>query len=82
MNADPVYIVNLLLSIAVLALGVLAYHKQRLTCFLYIGIGFGLFGISHAMFILGLESSFVEPLVFIRIMGYALVAYALYTHVR
>ncbi len=75
---DPIYGVNLILCIVTLVLGVLGYRRSKSVVPLYIGIAFGLFGLSHLATLLGLKDSLEAVLVVLRTAAYLLVAYALY----
>jgi len=74
---DPVTIVNLIFCIIIVFLGYIGYKKTDNAFPLYIGVAFGLFGISHLAVILGYASSEVG-LVLIRGFGYLIVVFALY----
>ena len=76
---DPMYIVNLTLCIIILVLGFFGYRKTRNPVPLYIGIAFGLFGISHLATILGLKTALEAFLIVIRTVAYLAVIFALYT---
>jgi len=69
--------INLVLCIVILALGIWAYVKKKYDVPLYIGIAFGLFGISHALTLAGLAGSLDAFIIVIRIIGYLLVIVAL-----
>ena len=69
--------INLVLCIVILALGIWAYVKKKYDVPLYIGIAFGLFGVSHALKIAGLADSLATFLVAVRVIGYLLVIVAL-----
>ena len=71
-------IVNLVLCIIILGLGIWGYSKKKYDVPLYIGIAFGLFGISHLMKILGIAESVAALLITIRLIAYLLVVFALY----
>jgi uncharacterized membrane protein len=75
---DPIYIVNLLLCIAILALGVMGYKKRGNKTPLYIGIAFGLFGVSHLTTILGYKDALEAVLIGVRTVAYLAVIVALY----
>lgn len=75
---DPIYTVNLVLCIVILVLGCLGYKKSRDKWLLYIGIAFGLFGISHLTTLLGLRETLSVFLIIIRTVAYLLVAFTLY----
>jgi len=70
--------VNLILSAAILALGLFGYGLSRKTASLYIGLAFGLFGFSHLATLMGKKDSWKYELVAVRSVGYLLVAFALY----
>jgi len=76
---DPIYLVNLTLCIIILLLGVFGYRKKGAPLPLYIGIAFGLFGVSHLATILGLKDALEAFLIVIRTVAYLLVIFALYT---
>ena len=81
-SLDPIPIFNLIVCIIIVILGALCYLKSREALPLYIGLAFGLFGISHAATILGLASLLTVPLIVIRAAAYLLVIYALYVYLR
>jgi hypothetical protein len=45
---------------------------------LYIGIAFGLFGLSHLATILGLKASLEVPLIVVRTLAYLIVVFTVY----
>jgi len=73
---DLVTIMNLALCIVIAALGYVRYKKSKSKIPLYIGIAFGLFGISHAITLLGIQGM-MDILLVIRTLGYVTVVYAL-----
>jgi len=75
---DPIYTVNLVLCIIILVLGYLGYKKSGNKMPLYIGIAFGLFGISHLMTLLGLKGTLRSILIIIRTPAYLIVVFTLY----
>lgn len=75
---DPIYTVNLVLCIIILALGFLGYKKGGNKIPLYVGIAFGLFGVSHLTTILGYKDSVEAILIVIRTVAYLTVIVALY----
>jgi len=75
---DPIYTVNLVLCIIILVLGYLGYKKSGNKMPLYIGIAFGLFGISHLMTLLGLRETLRSILIIIRTLAYLIVVFTLY----
>ena len=78
MTLDPIYVTNLVLCIIILVLGILGYKKLGDKLPLYIGIAFGLFGISHLVTLLGLEESPTVFLIVIRTIAYLTVAVTVY----
>ena len=79
---DPIYTVNLALCIIIFILGCWGYKKQKDTMPLYIGIAFGLFGISHLVTLFDMASSMTNVLIVIRVLAYLLVIFALSMYVR
>ena len=69
--------INLVLCIVILALGIWAFIKKKWDVPLYIGIAFGLFGISHTLTLMGLAASLSAFVIVIRVIGYLLVIVAL-----
>jgi Na+/proline symporter len=76
--SDPVVIINLILCIIILILGYLVYRKRENINALLIGIAFGIFGLSHLDSLLGLSLWPEITFVMLRIVGYILVAVALF----
>jgi len=79
---DPVYTVNLVLCIVIFVLGYWGYWKKKDTMPLYIGIAFGLFGISHLVTLFDMASSLTNVLIVIRVLAYLIVIFALYMFMR
>jgi hypothetical protein len=75
---DPIYIVNLALCTIILVLGFLGYKKGGNRIPLYVGIAFGLFGVSHLATILGFKDALESVLIVIRTVAYLTVIVALY----
>jgi len=73
-----ILVINLILCIVILILGVMGYQRSRSAIPLYIGIAFGLFGLSHLAALLGLKESLVGLLILVRIAAYLLVVFAVY----
>ena len=76
---DPIYIMNLTLCIIIFLLGFFGYRKNGNPVPLYVGIAFGLFGVSHLATILALKYALEVFLIVIRTVAYLLVIFALYT---
>ncbi len=75
---DPVTTVNLILCIIILAFAIVGYRRSGEIFPLYIGIAFGLFGLSHLATLLGWKDSMAGLLIVVRTLAYLLVAFALY----
>jgi hypothetical protein len=75
---DPITTVNLILCIIILVFGVIGARRSGKAFPLYIGIAFGLFGLSHLLTILGLKDALSGLLIVVRTAAYLLVAFALY----
>ncbi|HTT07673.1 MAG TPA: hypothetical protein VMH34_02645 [Gammaproteobacteria bacterium] len=75
---DPVYIVNLVLCVAILAFGFIGWRRSGMMLLLYVGMAFGLFGLSHLATILGMKDSLETALIAVRTLAYVLVTFALY----
>jgi hypothetical protein len=75
---DPIYIINLALCIIIFVLGFLGYKNGGDRIPLYVGIAFGLFGVSHLATILGFKDALEAVLIVIRTVAYLAVIVALY----
>lgn len=76
---DPIYATNLALCIIILVLGCWGYKKSKDRIPVYIGIAFGLFGISHLLTLFGFKGTWEnDVLIVIRLLAYLIVAFALY----
>ncbi len=73
---DPVALLNLGFDLVILGIGGYAYLRRRSTAPLWIGAGFGLFGISYALTIAGVDGP-VMLLLALRVLGYLAVLVAL-----
>jgi hypothetical protein len=79
---DPILFVNLVLCIIIVLLGILCYKRSHEFLPLFIGAAFGLFGVSHAVTLLGFKVPLTLPLIVIRTLAYILVIYALFMHLK
>jgi hypothetical protein len=77
--ADLVTALNLVLCLAIVIVGYLAYKKSGNPSPLYVALAFLLFGISHAVTLSGMAEQLSAVLVAIRILAYATVLFAVYT---
>jgi uncharacterized membrane protein (UPF0136 family) len=75
---DTITFVNLVLCIIILIFGIIGYQRSKNQVVLYVGVAFGLFGLSHLATLLGLKTSLNVALIVIRTLAYLLVTYALY----
>ena len=75
---DPMYVVNLVLCIIILVFGLIGWRRSGRAFSLYVGIAFGLFGLSHLATILGLKTSLEVVLIGVRTLAYLIVAFALF----
>jgi uncharacterized membrane protein (UPF0136 family) len=69
---------NLILCIVILVFGIISWQRTKSRVTLYVGIAFGLFGLSHLASLLGLSTSLNIPLIIDRTLAYLLVTYALF----
>ncbi len=82
MEIDPLPLVNLILCLAIVALGLLGYKRSRHTLPLILAVVFALFGLSHVIILLDPPHE-LEVVVFaVRVVAYGLVLYLLYRYVR
>ena len=75
---DTQYVINLPLCIIILIFGIIAWQRSKNLVPLYVGIAFGLFGISHLATLLSLKTTLDTLLIIIRLLAYLLVTYAVY----
>jgi len=73
---DLITAMNLVLCVVIVALGCITYRKSKNNIPLYVGVGFGLFGISHAINLLGIQGM-TDGILLIRTLGYLTVVFAL-----
>jgi len=72
------YAINLILCVIILIFGLMAWRRVKKSFPLYIGIAFGLFGLSHLASLLGQAAELETPLIIIRTAAYLIVVYTLY----
>jgi len=73
-----VSIINIILCVVILVFGIWIYNSKKNDFALYVGIAFGLFGVTHLMDILGVPTSLSVLVIVIRLIGYLFVIFALY----
>ena len=77
-DLDIVNLINLALCIIIVILGVLVYTKMDAIGALFIGIAFGLFGLSHIYTLFGLGTAWEPAMISARTAGYIFVIASLY----
>jgi len=75
---DTLTFVNLVLCIVILVFGIISYQRMKSRVTLYVGIAFGLFGLSHLATLLSLNTTLNIELIIIRTLAYLLVTYAMF----
>ncbi|MCJ7433066.1 MAG: hypothetical protein MUO77_06220 [Anaerolineales bacterium] len=75
---DTMTFINLILCIVILIFGMMGYQRSKSRVVLYVGVAFGLFGLSHLATLFGLKESLGTILIIIRTAAYLLVTYALF----
>jgi uncharacterized membrane protein (UPF0136 family) len=75
---DTTLVINLVLCIVILVFGIIGWQRSKNLVPLYIGIAFGLFGLSHLATLLSLKDALNTVLILIRLLAYLLVTYAVY----
>jgi hypothetical protein len=73
-----IYVINLILCVIILIFGLMAWRRAKKPFPLYIGIAFGLFGISHLASLLGKAAQLEIPLIIIRTAAYLIVVFTVY----
>jgi len=72
------YLINLVLCVVIFIFGLMGWRRSKKVFPLYIGIAFGLFGLSHLATILGQAAQLEVLLIIIRTVAYLIVVYAVY----
>jgi hypothetical protein len=70
--------INLILCVIILVFGIWLYMRKKYDVPLYVGLAFGLFGLSHLLTLLGLAAGVATLLIAVRIIAYLFVIFALY----
>ena len=78
MAFDTIYLVNFILCATIFVLGVWGYKNKGDTIPLYIGVAFGIFGLTHLLTLLGFREILTIVFIIIRTIAYLLVVFALY----
>ena len=74
MTLDPTTLTNLVFCAIILILGIIGYKRSEEMWPLFIGIAFGLFGVTHLLTLLDLKEALATLLLAIRIIAYLMVA--------
>jgi hypothetical protein len=72
------YVINLVLCVVIVIFGLMGWRRSKKVFPLYIGIAFGLFGLSHLATLLGQAAQLEVSLIVIRTLAYLIVVYAVY----
>jgi hypothetical protein len=75
---NMMYVINLVLCVVIVIFGLMGWRRSGKAFPLYIGIAFGLFGLSHLATLLGQAVQLEVLLIVIRTAAYLIVVYALY----
>ena len=75
---NMIYVVNLILCVVILIFGLMGWRRSGKDFPLYIGIAFGLFGLSHLATLLGLAAQLKVLLIVVRTAAYLIVVYTVY----
>jgi hypothetical protein len=70
---DYITIINLILSLAILVLGIKRFMQSGVKAFIFIGLGFLLFGVSHLAVLMNWAGDMKTVLSAVRIGGYFMV---------
>ena len=76
MVADITTTLNFVFGVIILFLGLWVYKIKQYTLALYIALAFGIFAVSHLEVLLGVSISNIS-VIFIRILAYLVIIYAL-----
>jgi CHASE2 domain-containing sensor protein len=79
---DTLTAVNLVLCIAIVVIGFMAWQRTRSGVILLVACAFGLFGLSHLASLFGLSDDLNNPLIVIRVAAYLLVTGAVLLEAR
>ena len=80
-TSDPLMAINFIFCMIILIMGYWGFRKFEEPLLFYIGMAFGLFGVSHLALISGYPMN-LWVLILIRTVAYLLVIFALYRTIR
>lgn len=70
---DYITIMNLIFCLVILVLGIKKYKETGVKAFIFVGLGFTMFGVSHAVTLMGYAGTVKAVLIAVRSVGYILV---------
>ena len=70
---DYTTVMNLIFCLAILTLGIKKYKETGVKAFIFVGLGFTMFGISHAVTLMGYAPMVKAVLIAVRSAGYIMV---------
>jgi len=76
MAFDITTTLNLCFDLIIVVLGLLAFKRKQYVLALYVALGFAMFALSYVEVMIGLSSSNIS-VIFIRVLGYIVIVYAL-----
>jgi uncharacterized membrane protein len=82
LDVELVSIVNLLLCLAITVIGLVGYRRSKHRMPLMLALIFAIFGLSHALVLMGTSGELDTIVYALRILAYGLVIYLLYRYVR
>ena len=82
MAFDRIYLVNFVLCATIFVFGIGGYRKKKDNLPLYVGIAFGIFGLTHLLTLLGFRKFLTDVFIIIRTIAYLLVVIVLYKNLK
>lgn len=78
MASEMISLLNVILNLAIVVVGFLAYRKSRDFVPLYIAGAFVVFSIANLLAFLGMAESLLYPILVLRTIGYLTIIFTLY----
>jgi hypothetical protein len=75
---DPIGFVNVLLNLAIIAIGYAGYRKTKNRIYFYMALAFIVFAVTNLLSALEMSAQFLYPVIVLRVIGYVTVLYGLY----
>lgn len=82
MDIELVSMINLLLCLAIVAIGLIGYRRSKHKLPLMLSVVFAIFALSHILVMAGISGELDTIVYALRILAYGLVIYLLYQYVR